>query len=41
MLPDVFRDCQVQRLALFFRSVRDTLQRTAPRTIATIRASCC
>src|SRR5438876_1101173 len=26
MLPDVFRDCQVQRLALFFRAVRDTLR---------------
>jgi uncharacterized circularly permuted ATP-grasp superfamily protein/uncharacterized alpha-E superfamily protein len=30
MLPDVFRDCQVQRLALFFRSVRETLTAIAP-----------
>jgi uncharacterized circularly permuted ATP-grasp superfamily protein/uncharacterized alpha-E superfamily protein len=29
-LPDVFRDCQVQRLALFFRSVRETLSQLAP-----------
>jgi uncharacterized alpha-E superfamily protein len=30
MLPDVFRECQVQRLALFFRSVRETLSSVAP-----------
>ena len=30
MLPDVFRDCQVQRLALFFRALRDTLRALAP-----------
>jgi uncharacterized circularly permuted ATP-grasp superfamily protein/uncharacterized alpha-E superfamily protein len=30
MLPDVFRECQVQRLALFFRSVRETLSACAP-----------
>jgi uncharacterized alpha-E superfamily protein len=30
MLPDVFRDCRVQRLAAFFQSVRDSLQSVAP-----------
>ena len=30
MLPDVFRDCQVQRLAPFFQAVRDNLQAIAP-----------
>ncbi len=30
MLPEVFRDCQVQRLALFFRSLRETLRSIAP-----------
>jgi uncharacterized circularly permuted ATP-grasp superfamily protein len=30
MLPDVFRDCQVQRLAAFFKSMRETLQELAP-----------
>ncbi|MBV8311911.1 MAG: circularly permuted type 2 ATP-grasp protein, partial [Planctomycetaceae bacterium] len=30
MLPDVFRDCHVQRLAPFFQSVRDLLQSIAP-----------
>ena len=30
MLPDVFRDCQVQRLAPFFQAVRDILQSIAP-----------
>jgi uncharacterized circularly permuted ATP-grasp superfamily protein/uncharacterized alpha-E superfamily protein len=30
MLPDVFRDCRVQRLALFFRTFRDTLRSIAP-----------
>ncbi len=29
-LPDVFRDCGVQRLALFFRSMRETLRLMAP-----------
>ena len=31
MLPDVFRDCQVQRLALYFRTMRDNLISLAPR----------
>jgi uncharacterized circularly permuted ATP-grasp superfamily protein/uncharacterized alpha-E superfamily protein len=31
MLPGAFRDCQVQRLALFFRSLRDNLASLAPR----------
>jgi uncharacterized circularly permuted ATP-grasp superfamily protein/uncharacterized alpha-E superfamily protein len=30
MLPDVFRDCQVQRLAHFFLTVRETLREIAP-----------
>jgi uncharacterized alpha-E superfamily protein len=30
MLPDVFQDCQVQRLALFFRSLREVLRQLAP-----------
>lgn len=30
MLPDVFRDCRVQRLALFFRTFRDTMRAIAP-----------
>lgn len=30
MLPDVFRECQVQRLALFFRTLRETLSGLAP-----------
>ncbi len=30
MLPEVFRDCQVQRLAHFFRTVRETLRSIAP-----------
>ena len=30
MLPDVFRDCQVQRLARFFFTVRETLREIAP-----------
>jgi uncharacterized circularly permuted ATP-grasp superfamily protein/uncharacterized alpha-E superfamily protein len=30
MLPDVFRDCQVQRLAPFFQAIRDSLQAIAP-----------
>jgi uncharacterized circularly permuted ATP-grasp superfamily protein/uncharacterized alpha-E superfamily protein len=30
MLPEVFRDCRVQRLALFFRTLRDTLRSIAP-----------
>ncbi len=29
-LPDVFRDCRVQRLATFFRTMRDTLRAMAP-----------
>lgn len=37
MLPEVFDDCNVQRLALFFRNLRDTLRALAP-IIATIRA---
>ena len=30
LLPEVFRDCRVQRLALFFRGLRDTLRGLAP-----------
>jgi len=30
-LPEAFRDCQVQRLASFFRVVRDTLVGLAPK----------
>jgi uncharacterized circularly permuted ATP-grasp superfamily protein/uncharacterized alpha-E superfamily protein len=30
-LPDVFRDCQVHRLALFFRSLRENLMSLVPR----------
>jgi uncharacterized circularly permuted ATP-grasp superfamily protein/uncharacterized alpha-E superfamily protein len=30
-LPDTFRVCRVQRLALFFRALRDTLRAIAPR----------
>jgi uncharacterized circularly permuted ATP-grasp superfamily protein/uncharacterized alpha-E superfamily protein len=30
MLPEVFRDCQVKRLAPFFQAVRDLLQSIAP-----------
>jgi uncharacterized circularly permuted ATP-grasp superfamily protein/uncharacterized alpha-E superfamily protein len=30
-LPEAFRDCRVQRLALFFRAFRDTLREIAPR----------
>ena len=30
-LPEAFRDCNVQRLALFFRTLRDTLRSIAPR----------
>jgi uncharacterized circularly permuted ATP-grasp superfamily protein/uncharacterized alpha-E superfamily protein len=30
MLPDVFRECRVQRLATFFRTLRETLRETAP-----------
>ncbi|QDU30089.1 hypothetical protein ETAA8_52080 [Anatilimnocola aggregata] len=38
MLPDVFRDCQVERLATFFATLRDTLHSNArnqenPRTV--------
>jgi uncharacterized circularly permuted ATP-grasp superfamily protein/uncharacterized alpha-E superfamily protein len=30
MLPELFRDCQVERLAPFFQAVRDVLQSIAP-----------
>jgi uncharacterized circularly permuted ATP-grasp superfamily protein/uncharacterized alpha-E superfamily protein len=30
ILPEAFRDCNVERLALFFRSLRDTMQSLAP-----------
>jgi uncharacterized circularly permuted ATP-grasp superfamily protein/uncharacterized alpha-E superfamily protein len=30
VLPEAFRDCQVQRLALFFQSLRETLRSIAP-----------
>ena len=30
VLPEAFRDCNVERLALFFRALRDTLQSLAP-----------
>ncbi|MBC8131433.1 MAG: circularly permuted type 2 ATP-grasp protein, partial [Deltaproteobacteria bacterium] len=30
VLPDAFRDCNVQRLALFFRAMRETLAALAP-----------
>lgn len=30
-LPEAFRECRVHRLALFFRSLRDTLRSIAPR----------
>ncbi len=30
MLPDAFRDCRVQRIALFFRTLRDSLRAIAP-----------
>ena len=30
-LPEAFRDCKVQRLALFFRTFRDTLRSISPR----------
>ncbi|MGQ0635318.1 MAG: circularly permuted type 2 ATP-grasp protein [Planctomycetaceae bacterium] len=30
MLPETFRDCRVQRLAPFFRTLRDTLRSIAP-----------
>ena len=40
MLPEVFRDCNVQRLALFFRTFRDQLRALA-HTTATIRAPFC
>src|SRR5207247_7345274 len=29
MLPDAFRECRVERLALFFRTLRDTLRSLA------------
>jgi uncharacterized circularly permuted ATP-grasp superfamily protein/uncharacterized alpha-E superfamily protein len=30
LLPDTFRDCRVERLAVFFRNLRDTLRGLAP-----------
>jgi uncharacterized circularly permuted ATP-grasp superfamily protein/uncharacterized alpha-E superfamily protein len=30
MLPDAFRNCRVERLAMFFRSLRDSLRSIAP-----------
>jgi uncharacterized circularly permuted ATP-grasp superfamily protein/uncharacterized alpha-E superfamily protein len=30
VLPEAFRDCNVERLALFFRTLRDTLQALSP-----------
>jgi uncharacterized circularly permuted ATP-grasp superfamily protein/uncharacterized alpha-E superfamily protein len=30
MLPEAFRDCRVQRMALFFRTLRDSLRAAAP-----------
>src|SRR5262249_25952437 len=30
ILPDTFRDCRVQRLALFFQTLRETLRDIAP-----------
>jgi uncharacterized alpha-E superfamily protein len=36
-LPDVFRDCRVQRLATFFRTVRETLKGLAPHNKETPR----
>src|SRR3954447_20166315 len=30
MLPEAFRDCRVQRLALYFRAMRETLRSIAP-----------
>ena len=41
MLPDVFRDCRVQRLAPFFQAVRDTLQVDRPAQPRQSRGSCC
>ena len=35
MLPDVFHDCRVQRLALFFRTLRDSLRVIAPHNTPT------
>lgn len=31
VLPEAFRECRVQRLAMFFRTLQDTLQSIAPR----------
>ncbi len=36
-MPDVFRDCRVQRLATFFRTVRETLKSLAPHNKETPR----
>jgi uncharacterized circularly permuted ATP-grasp superfamily protein/uncharacterized alpha-E superfamily protein len=38
MLPEVFKACNVQRLALFFRTFRDTLRSLAPHNRDTPRA---
>ena len=40
-LPEAFRDCQVQRLASFFRAQRDTLTALAPQPRDHAAASCC
>jgi uncharacterized circularly permuted ATP-grasp superfamily protein/uncharacterized alpha-E superfamily protein len=37
MLPQVFRHCRVERLAPFFRTVRDGLSRLSPRNVDTPR----
>ena len=38
MMPEIFRSCNVQRLALFFRTFRDTLRSLAPHNRDTPRA---
>jgi uncharacterized circularly permuted ATP-grasp superfamily protein/uncharacterized alpha-E superfamily protein len=38
MLPEIFKACNVQRLALFFRTFRDTLRNLAPHNRDTPRA---
>ena len=40
-LPETFRDCQVQRLASFFRAQRDALDERWRHSSATSRRSCC
>ncbi len=37
MLPEVFRDCRVERLAPFFRTLRDGLAELSPRNVDTPR----